>query len=44
MNKDDFKVLGKEFKAMIKDIFGSGKPEIGRNVGEHREQRAGHGF
>jgi 5-bromo-4-chloroindolyl phosphate hydrolysis protein len=34
MNKDDFKVLGKEFKAMIKDIFGSGEAqEIGRNVG-----------
>jgi hypothetical protein len=34
MNKEDFKVLGKEFKEMIKDILSSGDPqEISRNVG-----------
>jgi len=34
MNKDDFKVLGNEFREMIRDILGSGEArDIGRNVG-----------
>ncbi len=45
MNKEDFKVLGKEFKEMIKDILSSGDPqEISRNVGSTVNSTAGYGI